>query len=86
MKWLGRLAPDVEEYRAEQVKVGWRLAAGKYQAPALMNVSFSGEIVLAMDDDEGNGLVYIVGCAAPGYAWTLYPHETVMIEKGSVTP
>lgn len=82
MKLLGRLSPNVVEVAAEEVREGQRLAAGRYQPFSLANVDASGEIVLEAGPGD-DGLIYIVGCAAPDYAWTLEPQDAVMIEKES---
>jgi hypothetical protein len=81
VKLLGRVAPNVEEVRADAVKVGDRLAAGRFQEFSMSNVHRGGEDVTAVD--HADGLIYIVGHQEPGYAWTLAPEDTVMIEKES---
>lgn len=81
MRLLGRLAPHIQEVRADEVQEGARLAAGRYQALSMGNVDSAGEVAISVDYDQADRLVYIVGCAAPGYAWTLDPADPVMIEK-----
>lgn len=78
MRLLGKLAPGVEERRADEVQVDDCLAGGAYQRSGMSNAR-AGERVLEVTED--GGLVYIVGDRAPGYAWTLTSDETVMIEK-----
>lgn len=80
MKLLGRLHPSIEEVFADEVRPGLRLAAGRYQAFSMSNVDSAGEVVVEVDH-AADGLIYIVGCAAPGFCWTLEPTEPVMIEK-----
>jgi len=81
MKLLGRLAPHIQEVRADEVEEGARLAAGRYQPYSMCNVDAAGEIAISVEYDPADRLVYIVGCAEPGYAWTLDPADPVMIEK-----
>jgi len=78
MKVFGKLVPEIEERRADEVNVGDRLAGGAYQRASMGNAR-AGEVVLDVRHD--GGLIYIVGDRAPGYAWTLAPEETVMIAK-----
>lgn len=77
-KLLGKINPRVEEVRADEVKEGDRMASGAFQQFALSNAR-AGEEVMEVSISEDR--VYIVGASAPGTAWTLFPEETVMIEK-----
>lgn len=78
MKLLGKINPQVEEVRADAVLVGERPAAGAFQTFSMANAR-ANEQVIEVDSD--GGLIYIVGESAPEFAWTLAPHETVMIVK-----
>lgn len=79
MKFLGRLSASVREVCADEVKVNDRLAAGRFQAFSMSNVDSEGETVTEVTHLDG--LVYIQGSGSPGYEFTLYPEETLMIEE-----
>lgn len=79
MKLFGRLAPDLIEVQAQEVRPDQRLAAGRYQDFGMSNVSRHGEIVAEVSHIDD--LVYITGEREPGYSWTCTPTESVMIER-----
>lgn len=81
MKLFGRLAPDLIEVQAQEVRPDQRLAAGRYQDFGMSNVSRHGETVLEVDTTTTPDLVYIIGEREPGFSWTLAPTESVMIER-----
>lgn len=80
MKLFGRIAPNIEEVRADTLKVGQRLAGGRFQEFDMSNVAHAGEEIMGVNPGD-DGLIYVVGETAPQYAWTLEPGDIVMIEK-----
>jgi hypothetical protein len=79
VKLLGRLAPWIEEVRADALTADDTLAAGRYQPYELGEVDPAGEHVLKVDRDED--LIYVWSCGAPDDTFSLAPDQVVMVDR-----